>query len=68
MIQIRKHTYRGTDGFLVCGKPPGARIRRVRIFTETRSSAERIKRKVKAGQDIGVEDFKPRREEEPTTD
>jgi len=57
MISIREHTYRGKDGFLICGK--NARGTKVSIFTVTRSSAERIKEKVKRFENITVKDFEP---------
>ena len=55
MISIRKSTYRGRAGFLICGTDPLGR--RISIFTRTRESAERIKVKVIKGQEVTVEDF-----------
>lgn len=55
MLQIRESTYRGEDGFLICGRD--AYGRRAKVFTTTRASAEHIRRKLKAGEEIGVEDF-----------
>lgn len=54
-LQIRKHTYRDRDGFLICGKD--LKGRSLRIFTETRASAEVIRQKKRAGKEIVLEDF-----------
>lgn len=57
-IQIRKSTYRGVEGFKVCGKKPGqVGGHAVSIFTETRESAEHIAAKVTRGMDIELSDF-----------
>jgi hypothetical protein len=54
-LSIRPKVYRGRDGFSISGTD--AHGRRTRIFTETRSSAEHIRAKVRAGLDIDLEDF-----------
>lgn len=55
MMQIRHAVYRDRQGFLICGKDSISRD--IRIFTETRASAERIRTKVKAGEQIVLADF-----------
>jgi len=55
MIQIRAHVYRDRVGFLICGRD--AIGRSVRIFTETRVSAEHIRDKVKRGEQTELADF-----------
>lgn len=56
-IQIRKYNYHGDEGFLICGTD--SRGRKPKVFTLTRNSAERIREKLKAGVEIGLEDFAP---------
>jgi len=41
-IQVRKSTYRGDDGFLICGVSRFGH--RLAIFTETKDGAERIRK------------------------
>ena len=55
-LQIRTAVYRGQEGFTISGAKPGS-TQRVKIFTKTRNSAERIRDKVKAGQEIELADF-----------
>lgn len=55
MIQIRKSTYRSKPGFTISGLSPKGH--HVKIFTETRSSAEHIRDKVKRGEEIELGDF-----------
>jgi hypothetical protein len=55
-IQIRRRSYRGRDGWLICGTDPY--MRRVSIFTETRTSAETIRDAVKAGRETTLEMFR----------
>ncbi len=57
-LSIRPTSWRGEDGFLICGRDAGGR--RVSIFTTTRGSAEHIRDRVKAGHDATVADFEPR--------
>lgn len=59
MIQVRTYTYRGKDGYCISGRTSGD-SRRVSIFTESRSSADHIARKVRAGEDINLSDFDER--------
>lgn len=59
MIQVRRKTYRGTDGWLIVGRPDPRSHARVSIFTETETSARRIAAKVRAGQEIGLVDYEP---------
>ena len=54
-LQIRRKTYRGDDGFLICGRDGLGRS--VSVFTLTRTSAERIRDKVRAGEQIEGADF-----------
>jgi hypothetical protein len=54
MIQVRRTTYRGQSGFLVCGTRDG---KRTRIYVKTREAAEYIRGKVNKGESITVEDF-----------
>lgn len=56
-VRIATHTYRRVPGFLVmmCGHA----WRRDRIFTHTRTSAERIKAKMLAGEEVTLKDFEP---------
>jgi hypothetical protein len=57
-LQIRKATYRGKPGFHIEGRvTPGDFM--TRVFTESRESAERIKAKLRAGEEIKTEDFNP---------
>jgi hypothetical protein len=44
-LSIRKTTYRGLDGFLICGHPPEPyrKVFPVSIFVRTREAAEAIK-------------------------
>lgn len=56
MLQIRSKVYRGKPGFSIHGTDP--RGRSVRIFAESRVAAERIREKVKRGEEVNVEDFK----------
>jgi len=53
-LQIRRTT-RGNGGFLIVG--PGRGIFSTSIFTHTRASAERIRDKVRRGEDITHADF-----------
>lgn len=55
VVQVRPGTYRDEPGFKISGTDP--RGRRVSIFARTRESAEHIRTKVLAGQDIDVADF-----------
>ena len=55
-LQIRRKTYRGIEGWLICGRPLGS-LKAVSIFTHSRKSAERIRDKVREGKEIGMEDF-----------
>ncbi|HXM59175.1 MAG TPA: hypothetical protein VOB72_27510 [Candidatus Dormibacteraeota bacterium] len=57
-LSIRPTTYRGEDGFLVYGRDGAGS--KVSIFTTTRGSAERIRERVKAGEQTTAEDFEPR--------
>lgn len=55
-LRIIRHTYRGREGFLIVGRrAPGHFL--TRIFTETRTSAEHIKAKVKRGEQVETKDF-----------
>jgi hypothetical protein len=54
-LAIRSYIYRGTTGFLVYGR--GAQGHRVSVFATTRTAAERIRDKLRAGEEIGVADF-----------
>ena len=56
-LQIRRKTYRGKEGWLICGRPLGS-LKAVSIFTHSRKSAERIRDKVKQGKQIEPEDFR----------
>ena len=56
-LQIRRMTYRGKDGWLICGRPLGS-LRAVSIFTHSRKSAEKIRDKAREGKRIETEDFK----------
>jgi len=53
--QIRKTIYRNREGYLICGGGHG--MFGCRIFTETRESAERIRDKKRAGEEILLSDF-----------
>lgn len=55
-LQIRRAIYRGQPGFLIIGGPG---LYGVRIFTLTRSSAERIRDKVRRGEQTTLDDFRP---------
>lgn len=57
-LQIRPSTYRGQTGFALTGHDPDGR--RVKIFTTTRQAAEGIREKVKAREELCVEDFRAR--------
>lgn len=59
VIQVRRTTYRGVEGWKIIGQPDPRDHRRVSIFTEHETSARRIASKVKAGQEIGGADFDP---------
>lgn len=56
MLQVREHTYRGRDGWLICGKPKDSnRHRGVTIFADqSREQAEAIRDRLKA-EGIGVD-------------
>ena len=56
-LQIRESHYRGTAGFTVSGHLPDGSYRC--IFTETRESAVKIKRKVTNGLEVTPDDFGP---------
>ena len=56
-LQIRRTVYRNREGFLICGRCEHSGIFGTRIFTLTRPSAERIRDKVKVGQEITTADF-----------
>ena len=55
-LQIRRKTYRGKAGWLICGRPKGY-VNAVSIFTLTRKSAEQIRDKVRRGEQFTLEDF-----------
>ena len=57
-LAIRPTKFRGEVGYLVCGRD--TKHRRVSIFTATMGSAEHIRQRVKAGQEITYSDFEPR--------
>lgn len=65
VVQIRRKRYRGKYGWLVLGYAkrqrgePFADWWHVSIFTETRTSAEKIRKRVKAGEDVQLADFEP---------
>lgn len=46
MLQIRKSTYRGRPGYLLCGKPRPGSYAHWRIFTRTRAVARAIRQTV----------------------
>lgn len=50
-VSIRAHTYRGKDGYLVAGG-------RSRIFAPTRASAERLRERIRNGEDDRAEDYR----------
>lgn len=54
MLSIRKSNYRNQEGFLICGS---YEHRGVAVFTKTRTSAELIKQKLLAKEELKVEDF-----------
>ena len=55
-LQIRPTTYRDTPGFQIVGKDPLGRA--VKVFTESRGSADVIKARIAAGEDPRAADFK----------
>jgi len=60
MVQVRRTTYRGTPGYLICGRTPQRPNGwGVSIFTRTKRSAERIRRKVNRGEQTTLADFRP---------
>lgn len=68
MISVRRTTYRGQAGFLVCGRRPGETGGwPVSIFTLTESSARHIAAKVKRGEQIDGADFDPQPATERTS-
>jgi hypothetical protein len=50
-LRIKAYHYHGSDGFLVYGHA------RVSIFTDTRTSAERIRAKLASGEELSEQDF-----------
>lgn len=61
VVRIRKHTYRDREGWLIYGRPKnGGGIFGVKIFTESRASAELLRAKVKANEETTIMDFGPR--------
>lgn len=58
-IAIRPKTWRGEPGFLVSGRD--SRGRSVSIFASNRDDAERIRDKVKAGQQTVPSDWRENR-------
>lgn len=52
---VRTSVHRGKSGFLVYGKD--THNLRIRIFTESQSSAQHIQKKIRAGKEIDVKDF-----------
>lgn len=56
-IQVRMSAYRGKAGFTISGT--SARGHHVKVFTLTRTSADRIAKKLRAGEDIEIGDFEP---------
>ena len=57
-IQVRKGNYRGEDGFIISGHRTGQQGGwSVKIFTRTRESAEIIRKRVNAGEEIQKEDW-----------
>lgn len=56
VVTIRPKVYRGQEGFRVSGWQRES-FWRPAVFTHTRSSAERIKARMKAGLDVRLEDF-----------
>jgi hypothetical protein len=56
-LQIRPSVYRDREGFSITGRDGVGH--RISIFTETRSSAEHIRRKVRAGEETTLSDFEP---------
>ncbi len=63
-LQIREGDYRDKPGFHITGND--ATGRPVRIFTETRASAEHIKAKLQRGEDTTVADFEIGKPAPPT--
>lgn len=55
-LQIRRSKYHGKDGWLICGTEPDG-WRTVSIFVEGRKRAERIREKVRRGEEITLKDF-----------
>lgn len=54
-LQIRPATYRRWPGFVLSGRSPDGH--NVRIFTRTRSAAERMREQLRAGEEITLGDF-----------
>jgi hypothetical protein len=57
-LQIRRQVYRNREGFLICGRSKNHPTSfPIRIFTETRISAEHIRAKINRGEQTTTEDF-----------
>lgn len=54
-VVIRPYTYRGVAGYLVRSRAGG--IYGTSIHVETRRAAERVKSRIKAGEDVTLEDM-----------
>ena len=54
---IRPHVYRGQVGFLVTETGEPRHVFRVQVFTFTRTSAEKIRLRIRDDQDVTMEDF-----------
>jgi hypothetical protein len=59
-VTIRESSYRGRQGFLILGRDASGQWPGCKMFTDTRSSADHIKRKLLAGERVETEDFQPR--------
>ncbi len=58
-VQVRRTTYRREQGWLICGGASSKGHWGVRIFTLTRTSADRIAAKVRRGEQTTLADFAP---------
>lgn len=59
-LRITATTYRGEPGFLISGRDN--QDRKVSVFCKDKGSAEHIRAKIKAGEEISVADFKTKKE------
>lgn len=59
MLQVRETTYRGEDGFLICGRPKelGNSGFPVSIFVHHRAVAEDIRDRMKAAEDPSLLEY-----------